>query len=104
MNEQQALGFLIAGAINQALRTTWDHPENVAACCPNCCGPCAALQWFYANDPGKADAAVASIMHDESDGYGWQLTSRGIDWKVMLQIWNRGRDIGCCKKEDGDAT
>lgn len=100
MNKLQALGHLIAAAINEAHRTTWGDAEGVAACCPTHCGPCGALRWFYTNSPDKADEAVRSIMECDSDGYDWQKHDGGIDWKVLLAVWARGKQLGCCEREE----
>jgi hypothetical protein len=84
MDFTEALGYLIAGHINQIRR----QPEG---CCPQCCGPCSALK--YLSGPGQvvADIAMESITPIASNGYGWQYPNREINWNMVERSWQISR-------------
>lgn len=87
MDKLRALGLLITGAINNALMSVDPEDPKGRGCCKQCCGPCAALDWYRNEEPHLADQAVMATGHR---GYDWQTPSGRIDWYQLDEIWTRG--------------
>lgn len=88
MNAQQALGRLIAGAINHAFATFADPEVDGGGCCTDCCVPCGALVWYRDNARADADIAVISLLDHPIGRYPWQNpVTLDIDWSVVGETW-----------------
>ena len=107
MNSARAHGFLIAGMINEHLWPKIDQEdmeyyqlEQASAYCPRCCGPCAALEYYFNTNRGRAEAdayAMALPKSPQSDsGYDWQLPNGAIDWAMIDEL----RKLGWCPNHD----
>lgn len=96
MNSARAHGFLIAGLINDHLRTwseasEWDlragAPKEYTSFCPECCGPCAALKEYFFTNRGRAEADAYAMALPRSPrpgyGYDWQNDNGSINWSVI---------------------
>lgn len=64
-------------------------PDN-PACCPDCCGPCGALEWLRDFDREWLDGLVrANHIDPEAQGWAWQdAVTRGVDWTFVDRCWN----------------
>lgn len=109
MNSAKAHGYLIAGLINDHLRTGWNvgqewgiwAPEGAIIFCPECCGPCAALAKYFNTPRGRAEADTYVLaLGKDGGGYDWQLPDGRINWQVieedMTKGWcpNHEREVG----------
>lgn len=94
MRSDRAYGFLIAGLINDHLRTLIDQEDidlyglgKTTTFCPRCCGPCAALAEYFYTPRGRAEADTYVLALPKSPrpgmGYDWQLADGRIDWDVI---------------------
>lgn len=99
MNATKAIGFLIAGHINNLVDQAAD-PE-FGGCCSNCCGPCAALKWMCDNMPGTTNGYVMAL--EEEGGYDWQNEDGTINWFLVSGLWEGYDKTQCCEgREDED--
>lgn len=89
MDGARAIGFLIAGTVNNALR--WD--DETPGCCNVCCGPCKALKWLQDNQPDAVDHWLQALWG--TGIYDWQRPDGGMDWSVMQEVWRVGKERGC---------
>lgn len=89
MNGAKAIGLLLAGTVNVALRI--DPDERVPACCNICCGPCAALKWLQDNTPDAVDHWLEALDYR----FDWQWSDGRMNWSVMEEVWANGRKRGC---------
>jgi hypothetical protein len=96
VRSDRAHGFLIAGLINDHLRTwqeagKWDlrqgSPKEYTSFCPECCGPCGALRDYFFTPRGRAeaDAYVMALpkSHQPDRGYDWQDPNGSINWEII---------------------
>lgn len=104
MKSGRAHGFLIAGLINDHLRSwnanpdEWEKahgcPEEYTDFCPKCCGPCAALAEYFNTPRGRAEADAYVLELPKSPtrdgGYDWQLPSGKINWEMIEQDMAKG--------------
>jgi len=88
----QALGFLLADAMFNAMESL----RLYGACCPRCCGACTALQWYRDHAPADADYALRSIWDGtDLDRWDFQRVDGGVDWKVIEEAWELADLRGC---------
>lgn len=116
MNHLKALGFLIVGKMSVLLTERECDDEDASyfaarcdrrgvifdredfvkpACCPECCGPCAALRWLRDNDPETANRALRLT----GNGYNWQFPGGDMNWRFAEDAWSRAWQLNCCEME-----
>jgi hypothetical protein len=111
MRSDRAHGFLIAGLINDHLRTwedadTWEvnhgAPVRYTSYCPECCGPCAALRDYFNTPRGRAeaDAYVMALPRAHRPGfqYDWQNENGSINWEII----EADMKLGWCPNHEED--
>ena len=98
MRSGRAHGWLIADLINvhlgEMVADEWDlrqgAPQEYTTFCPQCCGPCGALQEYFNTGRGRAeaDAYIRELPGDHRYGLGnwaWRLANGLIDWDMLTE-------------------
>jgi hypothetical protein len=82
---------LVAGHVDR-LWDAWANDGDMPGCCPECCGPCAALKDLY--DRGELDGLYGAYV---DQGFGemdtWDAEKRQVGRGWLLEAWSV--DLGC---------